>query len=257
MDTDNRAFALDAAAISIVSVAICTAAHHLAFMSALVVAVVAVRFAMFRGPRLGELAFFTVCTALGAFNDWSSVTRHHVYAYTVPVYFPSVSALPLWMLLYWGLILRFLATLFRWQRLRLGAPPDTLHLGRRVVASAPWRVGVLVAIVVVTRQTIYRGYDDPLWSWLPFALALGIALFLLRPDRRRLAVLGAFVVLGPLVEVAYIKLGGLHHYALGWFGGVPLWIVLWWGLAGLVWEDLSARVLSLLEPHTAVAVPHH
>jgi len=157
------------------------------------------------------------------------------------------------MLLYWGLILRFIATLFRWQRLRLGAPPDTLHLGRRSVTSAAWRVGVLVAIVVATRQTIYRSFLDPLWSWLPFALALVVALALLRPDRRRLAVLGVFVVLGPLVEVAYIKLGGLHHYALGWFGGVPLWIVLWWGLSALIWEDLSARVLSLLEPHTTIA----
>jgi hypothetical protein len=253
MDVDDRAFALDAAAIVVVSVAICAAAHHLAFMSAFVPAVVIARFALFRGPRGRELAFFALCTVLGAFNDWSSVTRHHIYAYTVPVYFPSVSLLPLWMLLYWGLILRFIATLFRWQRLRLGAPPDTLHLGRRSVTSAAWRVGVLVAIVVATRQTIYRSFLDPLWSWLPFALALVVALALLRPDRRRLAVLGVFVVLGPLVEVAYIKLGGLHHYALGWFGGVPLWIVLWWGLSALIWEDLSARVLSLLEPHTTIA----
>lgn len=248
MDASDRAFAVDAAAIVVVSVAICTAAHHLAFMSALVVAVAVARLLLRRDP-----AFFTLCTVLGAFNDWSSVTRHHIYAYTVPVYFPSVSALPLWMLLYWGLILRFLATLFRWQRLGLGAPPDALHLGRRIVTSAPWRVGVLVALVVVTRQSIYRTFADSLWSWLPFALALGVALLLLRPDRRRLAVLGAFVVLGPLVEVAYMKLGGLHHYALGWLGGVPLWIVLWWGLSALVWEDISARVLSLLERNTTVA----
>lgn len=240
---DDRAFALDAAAIAVVSVAICTVAHHLAFMSALVAGVVMARFVLFRGPRLGELAFFALCTALGAFNDWSSVTRHHIYAYTVPVYFASVSALPLWMLLYWGLILRFLATLFRWRRLGLGAPPDTLYLGRRVTTSAPLRVLVLVALVVATRQTIYRSFADPLWSWLPFAIALGFALLLLRPDRRRLAVLGAFVVLGPLVEVAYIDVGGLDRYALGWFGGVPLWIVLWWGLAALVWEDISGRLL--------------
>ncbi len=250
MPASDRDFALDAVAIVVISVAICTAAHHLAFMSAFVPAVVVARFALFRGPHGRELAFFTLCTALGAFNDWSSVTRHHIYAYTVPVYFPSASALPLWMLLYWGLILRFLATLFRWRRLGLGPPPDTLHLGGRVIASAPWRVGVLVALVVATRQTIYRSFADPVWSWLPFALALALALWLLRPDRRRLTVLGAFVVLGPLVEVAYIQLGGLHHYALGWFGGVPLWIVLWWGLSALVWEDISARVLALFEPRS-------
>jgi len=40
--------------------------------------------------------------------------------------------------------------------------------------------------------------------------------------------------------------GGLHHYALGWFAGVPLWIAPWWLLGLLVWKDLGWRLLATL-----------
>lgn len=33
---------------------------------------------------------------------------------------------------------------------------------------------------------------------------------------------------------------------LGWFGGVSLWIVLWWLLAVLVWKDLAYRLEARL-----------
>lgn len=45
---------------------------------------------------------------------------------------------------------------------------------------------------------------------------------------------------GTAVEIAYIQLGGLHRYALGWLGGVPLWIALWWPLGGLLLDELGA-----------------
>ena len=51
---------------------------------------------------------------------------------------------------------------------------------------------------------------------------------------------GIIAIGGPAVEIAYIQLGGLHRYQLGWLGGVPMWIALWWVLAILIWDDLSA-----------------
>jgi hypothetical protein len=114
------------------------------------------------------------------------------------------------MLLYWGMILRFVTSMALWQRLR---PPDTpandLSLGP-VVLRSPWRkVTVELLIVAFTRQAIYRTHEDPL---------------------------------------LYIHLGNLHHYHLGWIAGVPLWIVLWWALAVLIWKDLSARLVLWLAP---------
>jgi hypothetical protein len=97
-------------------------------------------------------------------------------------------------------------------------------------------------LALLTRQTIYRSYDDPIWSWLPFALALAAAWIVLRPDRRRLGLLLGVGVAGPMVEVLYIQVGHLHRYRLGWLAGVPLWIVLWWVLAVLILEQLLARV---------------
>jgi hypothetical protein len=85
-----------------------------------------------------------------------------------------------------------------------------------------------------------------LLSWLPFAAALVIyvLVFRLGPHERVLLALAAIV--GPLVEILFIQVGGLHRYHLGWFGGVPLWIILWWMLAVLVWDDVSARLLARL-----------
>ena len=246
MRTGDRAFLVDAGTIVVASVAICLAADRLALMSVLVPALLVGRFLLWRGPLVPELLFFGVCTALGAFNDWSSVVRHGVYAYSVPVYWPQLSTIPVWMLLFWGMILRFFATLASWERLGPGAARDDVHLGRRVVRS-PWlRVGVLLAIVAVTRQLVYRYFDHPVLSWLPFALALLSYAALLRPDRhdRRLVLL--FLVGGPAVEVLYIQVAGLHRYSLGWLGGVPLWIALWWVLAVLVWKDLAGRIQRAL-----------
>jgi hypothetical protein len=245
----DRAFAIDAAAIGAVSAGIVVAADRLAVMSALVPAVVAIRFALWLtvppGERTGagrELVLVAGCTAVGAFNDWSSVVRYRVYDYEVPAYFPELSTIPLWMLLYWGLILRFLVTLFRWRRLD-PAPAASDRVGG--ARSPVLRVAVLLAMVVVTRQLVYRFYDDPVLSWLPFAIALLLYGLLLRPDRheRRIALL--FAVGGPLVEIAYIQLGGLHSYRLGWLAGVPLWIALWWVLAALIWRDLSLRIVAI------------
>ena len=248
--TSDRAVAVDAAAVAAVSVAICAAADRLALMSALVAAVWVARLALWaralpvaeRGSPAAELALLAACTALGAFNDWNTVVRHGVYAYTVPAYFPRLSIIPLWMLAFWGLVLRLMISLVRWRR--LGPPAaarDQVYLGRRAV-ERPWlKLGVELVLLAVTRQLVYRYYADPLWSWLPFAVALAAFFVLFRPDRHDLRLVALFAVGGPAVEAAYIQLGHLHRYALGWLGGVPLWIVLWWVLAVLIGKDLLAR----------------
>jgi hypothetical protein len=251
----DRAFAVDAVAVGVVSAGICLASQRPALMSALVAVVLALRFAAWArlpaGERWGslasELAFFALCAAVGAFNDWNSVVRQRIYDYAVPAFFPSISTVPLWMLIYWGMILRFLATLCRWQRL---APPtrlrDEIHLPGRIVGS-PWlKVGVELLLVVLTRWLVYRHCGDPLLSWLPFAAALVLYAVLFRPERHGRRLAGIALLGGPAVEIAYIQLGQLHRYQLGWLGGVPLWIALWWVLAILIWDDLSARLQALL-----------
>jgi hypothetical protein len=252
----NAALAIDATAIAAVSLAICAASHRLLFMTLAVPVVIALRFALWMRlpidqrwtPHLSaEVAFFVACTLLGSANDWNSVVRHHVYDYDVPAEFPSVTTIPLWMLLYWGLIVRAAASLSQWLRSSPAEQPrNDTHIGRRVIVSAGLKVFLLGTLVVVTRQLIYRYSREPVLSWFPFAVALLLYAMLFRPGRRE-RVLG-FVALvgGPAIEMLYIHVGHLHHYQLGWIGGVPLWIVLWWVLAMWVWSDLSLRVQLLI-----------
>jgi hypothetical protein len=103
-------------------------------------------------------------------------------------------------------------------------------------------------LVVVTRQLIYRYAQDPVLSWLPFAVAIALWVGLFGLRRSDVIAASLLLVGGAAVEVAYIQLGGLHQYALGWLGGVPLWIALWWVLGGLVLRDLGGRVLGRLAP---------
>jgi hypothetical protein len=249
-----RALAVDAATVGIVSVAIAAAAHQLAFMSVFVPVVLVARFAAWaRLPRserdgslIEELPFFALCTLLGAFNDWSSVVRHGVYAYTVPSDV-AFSTIPLWMLLFWGMILRLMATVTRARALgATGVPDDAVRLGFATRRSAALRVGVMLVLVVATRQLIYRHHDDPVISWLPFAVALAVAAWFLRPTRHDMKIMALVAVVGPAIEVLYIQVGQLHFYRLGWLAGVPLWIALWWVLAIVIWKDLSLRAHALI-----------
>ncbi len=247
-------FAVDAAAIALVSLAIMTLSQHILVMTILVCTVLLARFVAWTlvnrgtGARLShELLFFALCLGIGAFNDWNSVVNHEIYSYTVP---SSVawSTIPVWMLLFWGMILRFVATLCRWHRLH---PPKTVTNAVRLLGNktyhSPWlRVGLLLAVVAITRQLIYRFHGHPVLSWLPFAIALLFVLFALRPTRHDRTLITLFLIGGPLVEVAYIELGQLHYYELGWLGGVPIWIALWWVLSVLIWKELSGRLLSKL-----------
>jgi hypothetical protein len=249
----SRELILDGATIAVISAAICVAADQVAEMTVFVPSVIAARTVVWaalrgRGAWRGEVAFLAICAAIGGFNDWNTVVHHEVYAYTVPHFFPQLSSIPLWMLLFWGMILRFVFTLSRWRGLDPPAKPrDTVRLGRRHIQSPGLKVALLLALVLITRQCIYRTYDDPVLSWLPFLLAGVLYLALFPPTRTELR-LGVFtLVLGPAVEVLYIQAGGLHQYELGWLGGVPVWIAIWWVVGVWVWSDLGWRI------HRAVA----
>ncbi|MBI3205459.1 MAG: hypothetical protein HYZ29_28220 [Myxococcales bacterium] len=246
----DRPFLVDAGAIALISLFICLFSQRLAWMTWLVPAVIVARLVLWlRLPRAerdldgrAEVVLLALTTVLGAFNDWNSVTRHRVYDYTVPTDLPGLSHIPIWMLLYWGLILRFVLTVFHWRRVAL---PRT--------AGGVGRVAFLLALVLGTRQAIYRLYAHPLLSWLPFLLALAVLLWVVRPDPGRLRLLAVVLVVGPAIEALYIQVGQLHAYRLGWLAGVPIWIALWWGLAALVWDDLGTRLMDAIESWLAPA----
>lgn len=244
----DRVLKVDAACVLAVGAVACVVADRLLLMSVLVPAVIGLRFVVLRRlPLAPELGFFGICTLVGAANDWNTVVVHDVYAYDVATWLPFDGAIPVWMLLFWGLILRLVASLARWSRwgatsgpsARVGLP------GRR--AEHPWvRLAVQLALVVATRQAIYRWFEDPLLSWLPFAGAALAWWLLLGFDRRELGLAALALTLGTAAEAALISVGGLHTYALGLVGGVPLWIILWWPLAVLIWKDVGGHIEAAL-----------
>lgn len=249
----DRGFALDALCMVSISVAIATLANQLATMSVLVPVLMGIRMACFgllpREQRGGlsvtaELLLLALCTLIGGFNDWSSVHQHRIYDYGVPVYFPRLSLIPLWMLLFWGMILRFFLTLAFWSRLGAGAVSDDVYLGTRRVSHGALKVGLQLLLVFATRQAIYRLYSEPILSWVPFALAILAYAFLFRPSAARRKLFWLALTVGPIVEMVYIQIGGLHRYHLGVLGGVPIWIALWWPLAVVVWADLAGRIVT-------------
>ncbi|MBP8130448.1 MAG: DUF2878 family protein [Candidatus Hydrogenedentes bacterium] len=250
----NRLTAVDAGVIAFVSAAICLAADRLVLMDILVPAALIARMAvLFRLRKAegvcfrAEAAFFAVCTLLGAYNDWSTVCWRGVYDYNVPHEF-AFSTLPMWMLLYWGMILRFMARFARWRA--LGAPlrlANTVGFGRLRVESGAAKVALILALTFATRFMVFRAYLDPVWSWLPFLIALAVYLVLCPPDRHDVRLMAVVLVAGPLVEILYINVGGLHRYHLGWIGGVPLWIAVWWILVILIWKDIAFRIEAALQ----------
>ncbi len=250
--TSDAELCVDALAVGAIAVGVCLASGHLAFMSVLVFGTVLARFAGLgrvrgHGGLAAEARFFTLCTLLGAFNDWSSVARHGIYHYTVPAAVPALGGIPVWMMLYWGLILRFIVRLACWQGNDAGAiPRDRVRTLSGWRSSATRKVGLQIAILLATRQSIYRTFEDPLWSWLPFAIGalVYVVAFGLDAQERKLAFFIALV--GPTLEVLMIQVGGLHEYALGWIGGMPLWIAIWWVLAALIWKDLGRRLERVL-----------
>ena len=245
----NRLIAIDAGVIAVVSIAICLASTNLVFMTILVPAIIIARMLVLAAvareegvSMRAELLFFALCTALGAFNDWNSVSNKRIYDYTVPDFF-SPPSIPFWMLLYWGMILRFVARLARWGALG----PDkevsnAVGINGLGLGGPAARIPAEIALIAATRWAIYRWYLDPVLSWLPFLVALVVFFLFFRPTRHDLKLACVFIIGGPAIEMLYIHFGDLHRYHLGWIGGVPLWIVFWWVLAVLIWKDLAFRI---------------
>ena len=242
--TRDREVLVDGLAVGLICAAICVASDRLLFMSVLVPLVLVLRTAVFvrlGSVRLGvEAIFLSLAVVLGGGNDWLSVVHYGVYDYRVPAAWPEVSTIPVWMILFWGLILRLAATLSWWERWQAPTRP-LLEPG-----SAPGLLAQLV-LVVATRQAIYRLWDEPVWSWVPFAAALAVYWLLFRPSRRLASFALGVLLLGPMVEVALINLGSLHAYRHGILGGVPIWIALWWVLGVLVWRNVSARLVTTID----------
>jgi len=240
---------VDGAIVGSIGVAICFGGQHLPFMTGLVALAFVVRVLLARqlGGSIGrELVFLGICTAVGAANDWNTVVLHDVYAYDVPTALPVDGAIPVWMLLYWGLILRFVSSLGRWPGLGAEGPADQVGLPGHRAAHPVGRLAVQLVLVLATRQAIYRFFDDPVLSWVPLAGAAVLWWLLLGSSAhdRGLALLA--VTVGTAAEAVLITVGGLHRYELGLVGGVPLWIILWWPLAVLLWKDIGGRIETAL-----------
>lgn len=245
----SKAIALDASAVGLISFLICIASDQLMLMTIAVPGIIVLRTLLIpvvlkdENPDLiKEVLFLVICTVLGGFNDWNSVDGKSIYQYNVPHYF-EFSTIPIWMLIYWGMILRFIASLSWWEKL----DPDkhvsnNLALGT-VSYENKWGkiIGQLV-LVLITRQFIYVYYNDPLLSWVPFNVALLLFALIFGFSKNDLKLMVLFLFGGPLIEILYIEIGGLHSYHLDWLGGVPLWLVLWWLLIVIIWKDLSARI---------------
>ncbi len=145
----------DAGTVALGSLAIALFAHHLALMTVLVPILIALRLGLWRwakGPRrapfAAELLLFALCTAFGAFNDWNTVVRHGVYEYTVPVRFPELSTIPLWMLLFWGLVLRLMLTVASFGRLgATAARRNSVRMGVRLAPHAAIRLGLMLLLL--------------------------------------------------------------------------------------------------------------
>lgn len=245
----HRLMAIDAGVIVLISVLICVAADKLLFMSIAVPLVIAARIILLYALRRREgihfrveIVFLGICTLLGAYNDYSSVCIKGIYDYTVPHFFPW-STIPLWMLLYWGMILRTFARFARWEALK---PPETLSNsigpGRWRTENMVMKIAFMLALVFITRNQIYQHYLHPTWSWIPFLIALLTYLTLCAPTLHDLKLMAIVLPVGPLVEILYINIGNLHRYHLGVVGGVPIWIILWWLLIILIWKDIAMRL---------------
>lgn len=244
----RQVFAVDLVALGVGSWLICRAATDLPAMSIAMAGLIGIRTIMAGwlvrregGRVVDELLVFLICMLIGAFNDWNTVVRHGIYRYAVPVYWPQWSTIPVWMLAYWGIILRAMAGLFI---VVAGETSDRVQWGRWRRDHAGARLGIQLGLVAVARQAIVAWWWHPILSWAVPLIALVVRIVVVPPTRRELLALGVLLAVGPAVESLYILVAGLHVYALGWLGGVPLWIVVWWALGGSTWGELAVRGLS-------------
>lgn len=227
-------FLVDLGLIALISIAACLSHSHLWIMTSVVG--ISYAFRMFLAWRRKEALFLLLATFVGGFNEFNTVDLHGVYRYRVEVFSPASGSIPLWMLLFWGLILRFAASL-SWHWIRKVDHPGKPH----------WpRLTFLAALVLFTRLAIFQLYLDPIWSWLPFGLATVTYFVVLRPKPAYYSLFLLIAVAGTATESVFIQVAGMHEYHLGVFGGVPLWITIWWSLGVLIWQEFGAILLPRL-----------
>ena len=248
MTVSTRQMAFEATLVGIIALAVLGLASRPLAMALVVTAAGLGRFALFSRAYPGrslavELLFFALCTLVGAANDLHTVVVRGVYAYAVPTELAAGPAIPLWMLLFWGAILRFVFALTRWER--FGPEPDAgrVVFGRRSPALA---LALVAVVVLVTRASVFAFHGDPPLSWLPLALAPAVYALAGRATRHDAWLAGIALVAGPLVEALFIQIAGLHAYALGWIAGVPVWIVLWWALATWIVKDAGGMAYAAI-----------
>lgn len=240
MRPNNNAFYLDLLVMIIVSILIAFKAQDLLFMTITIPSILMIRLffvvSFNRSQASDQLIFiYLVATIIGAFNDYNSVVIKKIYSYTVPVYFESLSSIPIWMLLFWGMILQFILSL----KVFLQSYFDELNCNSNTFSiPALLRKFIIQAgILLSTRQCIYLFFMDPFWSWFPFAVALTIYTVFYIRKKSEVCLLLFAIIIGPMIEAIFITIGKLHFYHLGIFFGVPFWIILWWPLAALIWSD--------------------
>jgi hypothetical protein len=254
MEPDSsRLTAIDAAVIAAVSLAICTMSQHLWFMTLFVILAIAVRFwALYKVAAkenismVGEGIFFTICAVVGAAYDWNAVAVRSLYFYLVPNFFPTLP-IPVWMMLYWGMILRGLARFARWRALSPPpSPAKSIGISDMRIDAGWLKVIAELAIMFLAGRAIGKLYMDPILSWLPFAAGLGIYLILFPPEKHDLKLLMVGLFVCPAIEIAYVRTGDLYKFYLDDIYGAPVWLFFWWMLAILTWKDLAFRMERLI-----------
>ena len=256
MKQDERAFVLDFGTLLTALAAAGVVSSQPRTMLLVVLGLMALRTLLWtfwvREHPLGvELGLYVTCILFGGLNDWNTVFRHRVYEYTVPSDIPQWSSIPLWMLILWGPILRFVVSLGRFRRLgEADADPNLVRLPGFQKSSAWLCVALSLALVLITRQFTYRLSLHVVFSWLPYLVAIVAYVAMFRPAARKRNLAIFFILVGTLFEVLLAKGAGLHRYNLGWVFGIPIWIVLWWGLGAVIISDFAERALSKFVPET-------
>lgn len=240
----------DFIAVIVISALILLSVDNEMIMSVVVASVVVWRNLIYplikKDSLSSSLVFYIICVLLGGFNDWRSVDVKKIYEYHAPTSFPDFSSIPLWMYLYWGIILCLMSRLGRWNWGRSYVNSDELlPWFKKGLTSPVMKILGQLLLIFITRQTIYTNYLDPFYSWFPFVVAIVAYVIVFRVNVQDILFFFTAIILGTIVESAYITLANLHFYHLGIIYGVPVWITLWWGLSVLIWRDLSYRILSI------------
>jgi len=230
--TTARELVAEALVLILAAASIYFFARKTYLMSAVMLGIIIFRFVFCY--RKGDLIFFFLGFVLGGGNDLISMYKK-VYAY-LPAPDISLLPIPMWVLLFWGLIFVFFRKLMRFGPF-LGEPPKRL-------IDQPLLLDGL--ILVIYRMIIYRTADR---FWLPdalFAAILVLRLLVSVPSKNERRLMLTMLVLGPAYEIWLIHCG-LYVYQTGFFYGMPLWLIVYWvfviRLLKAIFDRIETRVV--------------